>query len=1065
MLQPGLYEELVSRGLREDLDQLPDDLVTQLGDLDPAEASLVLSQYVARVARRSLDAVGEGKGGLRQQVRAANALISAMGPACAAENPELASELAADQVDEGARQLLSVVSTRNSATAVTHAGRPALPRPTTSVAQTSLFTGAAHEPQLYEELKREIASADRILMLVSFVKWSGLRLILPELRAFAERGGTLRLITTTYIGATDPKAVRELALLPGAQVRVSYDTKRTRLHAKAYVFERRTGYSTAYIGSSNLSNPAMTSGLEWNVKISRQDQPDTMQKVLATFQTYWHAPEFEPFDAEEDLPRLTAAIDRELGHGGSSDGPEPATFSFDITPYPYQQQILDRLHAEREVGGHWRNLVVAATGTGKTVIAAFDYRDFCARYNDGRPARLLFVAHREEILRQSLACFRGVLRDPNFGELFVGGQEPSSLDQVFVSIQTLNSRDLTAHLDPDFYDFVVVDEFHHAAAASYQRLLTHFSPCVLLGLTATPERADGRSVLGWFDDRIAAEIRLPEAIDRKLLCPFSYFGVTDETDLSTVRWKRGGYDEGDLEKVYVFSAEVARRRARAVAASVRRYVTDLRQVHGLGFCVSKAHAEFMARQFSELGIPSLALTAESDDKTRATAKQRLVRGEVRFVFVVDLYNEGVDIPEVDTILFLRPTQSLTVFLQQLGRGLRLAPGKECLTVLDFIAKPDERFDFESRFAALLERTGTSVRKQVEEGFSAAPKGCYIRLERVAQSYVLANLGRSLDNRTVLVDRIRTFEGDSGLPLTLGNFLAYHRLDPRELVRGGRSFSRLCVVAGVRPDFHEPDEDVLTRALPRIAAIDSRRWIHFLQRALTGGLPAWDELDPDQRRMLRMFQITLWPGSIKARTFADAGQALARVLANPTMAQEIRDLLAWQLDHVDFVDEPVDLGFDCPLDLHCSYTRDQLLVAMDVEDPDSVRQGVHFVRGHGVDVLMNTLNKSEREYSPTTMYEDYSINEWLFHWQSQSTTSEGSPTGRRYVTGRDADGRPTRVALFVREYKRDAGGTAPYVYLGLVSCASHEGSRPMSIVWRLGRPIPAKLLPQTNKLAS
>lgn len=1064
MLHPGIYEQTISQALRGEITDASDTQEASEEGIDAAEASRILSAYVEKTVRRSLDGVS-GKNALQRQVQIVNSLIRNMADSILPEDPELGCLIASDEVDTPARQLLSVVDRQNSVGQAT--GRASsFVRPDTSVARTSLFTGSAHEPQLYTELRKEIESADQILMLVSFIKWSGLCLIMDELRTFIDRGGTLRVITTSYMGATDPKAVLELAKLPRTQVKISYDTTGARLHAKAYVFQRDTGFTTAYIGSSNLSNPAMTRGLEWNVKISRVDQPDTLNKVEATFETYWNSPEFEDY-SPDDQDRLVAAIRHERGRDSQSKA-GALSYSFDINPYSFQQRILDKLQSEREVHGCWRNLVVAATGTGKTVIAAFDYRNYCKRYNDGRPARLLFVAHRKEILEQSIACFRGILHDQNFGDLFVGAyNKPGSLDHLFVSIQTINSRSLTRVIAPDYYDYIVVDEIHHGAADSYQALLGHFTPKVLLGLTATPERADGKSILPWFDNRIAAEIRLPEAIDRKLLCPFSYFGVTDDTvDLKSVKWSRGGYDESDLERVYVFETENAKRRAQLVARSVEKYVTDVSEVHGLGFCVSKAHARFMAAQFSQFGIPSVALTSDTSDEDREAARSRLAEGSIKFIFTVDLFNEGVDIPEIDTVLFLRPTQSLTVFLQQLGRGLRLSEGKECLTVLDFIGEQNRRFDFQSRFQALLEQTNESMESQVKHGFTAAPKGCYIHLERIAQEHVLDNIKDALGCTSAFVEAIRTFEDDSGKPLTLANFVGHYHLDVRDIYKRA-SFSRLCVKANVIEDFQDPDETDLTKALLKFCSIDSRYWIDYLLDCL--GNPQkldWSACTPRERRMLNMFQITIWPNSFRDNTFANAAECVRRVSENRVLSNELCDLLELRKSEIDFVDEEVDLGFDCPLSLHCQYTRDQIFVAMDRMDPQNVREGVSYIKDKAIDVLVNTLNKSEKEYSPSTMYEDYSINETLFHWQSQNKTSAGSTVGKRYISQWDEEQhRKTRTALFVREYSKDSYGTQPYTFLGLVDYVSHSGSRPMTIIWRLRRPIPAKFLPKTNKLAS
>ena len=320
-------------------------------------------------------------------------------------------------------------------------------------------------------------------------------------------------------------------------------------------------------------------------------------------------------------------------------------------PYGFQQDILERLKAERELHGRRRNLVVAATGTGKTVVAAFDYKRYCEEH-PGKKNRLLFVAHREEILRQSLACFRNVLHDANFGDVLVGASEPSQTDYLFVSIQMLAARGVETLLrDPTAYDYVVVDEFHHAEAPTYGDFLEYAQPDILLGLTATPERMDGKDILKWFGGRIAAEIRLPEAVDRGLLCPFQYFGVTDVVDLNALRWSRGGYDVQQLDQAYSTNES----RARLIVDAVQHYCRKAEDVRGLGFCVSIEHAEFMADFFRRAGIPSVAVSTKTTPTDRIVAQNLLRNKEINFIFAVDLYNEGIDIPEIDTVLFLRPT--------------------------------------------------------------------------------------------------------------------------------------------------------------------------------------------------------------------------------------------------------------------------------------------------------------------------------------------------------------------------------------------------------------------------
>ena len=1046
MLYSGLYEQVINQKLDSELSVIPE-ACQSTAPIDKAEASKVLAQYLSEVVQQGLDNVVDNGGDISAQIALTNQIVSLI------QNITKEADFASMGVAQRAEQLLALLRENDPRLLL---GKTAadMERPETSVAQSSLFTGAVHEPQMFSELKKEIGSADQIDMLVSFIKWSGLRLIMDELREFTQNGGQLRIITTSYMGATDIKAIEELNKLPNTEIKVSYDTKRTRLHAKTYVFYRDTGFTTAYVGSSNLSNAAISSGLEWNVKVTAKDLPSTIQKITATFDSYWNSSEFE-FYKEDERERLFRALkaERMMGDGSSR------TFVFDIHPYPYQQEILDKLHAEREVRGRYRNLVVAATGTGKTVISAFDYRRF-SKANAGQRNRLLFVAHREEILTRSRETFQGVLKDPNFGDLFVGGHKPENLDHLFMSVQTMNSQALYDSLPADYYDYIIVDEFHHAAAPTYQKLLNHFQPKILLGLTATPERMDGKSILDYFDGRIAAEIRLPEAIDRKLLCPFQYFGVADTVDLTDLRWVRGGYDKSQLSNLYSLSRGVAERRADHIIRSLDKYVTDMDAVKGLGFCVSVEHAKFMAEYFNGAGIPSICLVGQSGDEDRRTAIQRLVRGEIRFIFVVDIYNEGVDIPEVNTILFLRPTESLTIFLQQLGRGLRLADGKECLTVLDFIGQANRKYNFEEKFEALLANTKHSVQYELKNGFVSAPKGCYIQLEKKAAKAILDNIKSSFNAKSGLVSRIATFEEDSGMQLTLSNFVNYYRLDIRT-ISSKYSFSRLCVAAGLREDFDEPVETVLTKAMGRLTAVDSRRWIRFLLDIL----PKLDNVEfsrltPVEQRMLQMFYITVWLKSADRWDNEEVLDNLHALSDSPVMLTELMELLQYKYERIDFIDEPVDLGFDCPLDLHCTYTRDQLLVALDFMNPNSVREGVKWLPEKQVDVLFVTLNKSDKDYSPTTMYNDYSINEELFHWQSQSTTTDTGSVGQRYINHKK---RGSKVLLFVREFKSDMVGAAPYTFLGSANYVKHNSSRPMNITWKLDKPIPAKYLKKTNKL--
>lgn len=987
-LEPGLYEQVISEKLATLLSTLPEGRSDERR-IDPAEAAEVLTGYLSGIVRQGLSEIGEAPrpsknskeatipNSLAAQISLANEIISLIRKRTrsAQETSVGADTSDEDLIDAEGKQLLGI--TREKALPL--APREHLPRPETSLVETSLFTGTANqEPSMESELKKEIQSADRIDLLVSFIKWSGYILLRPQLEAFTQRGGRLRVIATAYMGATDSKAIDDIASLKNTTIRISYDTKRTRLHAKAYIFYRETGFDTAYIGSSNLSGAALTSGLEWNIKLTRYDSPTTTAKVQATFESYWQSPDFEPYTLT-DKPRLEAALEEER-HPGTA----LTSYLFTIRPYAYQRQMLDEIAAERELRNNYRNLVVAATGTGKTV--------------------------------------------------------------------------------KDAYNYIVIDEVHHAAAQSYRQLLDYYQPQILLGLTATPERMDGGDILTYFGGHITTELRLFEAIERSMLVPFHYFGVTDTVDLSQLAWTKSGYQTSDLNKVYVFSAKIAEQRVDNIIRNLRHYTTDLSTVHGVGFCVSCEHAKFMANRFNAAGIPSRDLSGLSQDDARHAAKAALESGEIRFIFVVDLYNEGVDIPNIDTILFLRPTQSLTIFLQQLGRGLRLAPGKEFLTVLDFIGQANRKYRFAEKFAALVRKTKRSISEEIKSGLPNVPSGCCVQLERIAQDYVLDNIRHQLATKNHLISLLQDFQS-TGEPLSLENFLAFARIPLTDIYKSSRKegFMRLATIAGCRKEFTEPDEKLISRALPRFASFDDAEFCHFCLRVLSKPESIPQELPPLKDLYLKMLYFTFWDASLEHRTAAAViREKLASLSRNPVLLGEVQELIAYRLKNIRGRSLNNTFLFPCPLRIHAHYTRNQICAAFDMLMPTNLRQGVYQIKEKHCDLFFVTLNKSEKDYSPTTMYQDYSINDTLFHWESQSTTAAESPTAQRYFNHRKLG---QHILLFVREYKEDTLGKMPYLFLGEADYVSHEGSRPVSIVWRLRTPIPADFINVTNKLVN
>ena len=924
-------------------------------------------------------------------------------------------------------------------------------RPHISLRESSLLVNGHRDYQVGSEVARELVSADRVDLLCAFVRFAGINVIRPELEAFVRRGGELRVIASVYTGSTEKRALDEIVAL-GGRVKISFETDQTRLHAKAWLFERRSGFHTAYIGSSNLTRSALVEGLEWNVRVSASDNPGIVDRVRATFEQYWNDAAFVAYDPAANGQALADALAQQRAPAPASSVERLIALNLDLEPQPHQSQMLEELAAERS-RGHTRNLVVAATGTGKTWVSAFDYR----RLREQGHERLLFVAHRDEILRQSQLVFQLVTKDASFGQRFIGDERPKSLDHVFASIQSLHR--LIDEIDPSAWDVVIVDEFHHAEAATYKRLLARVRPRYLLGLTATPERADGESILHWFDDRIACEVRLWQALEQGLLSPFHYFATHDGTDLRSLTFARGRYAVSELETAYVTDRE----RAVRVLQAVQRHVASPESMRALGFCVSIAHAHFMAERFNSAGLKAIALHGGSPPDERVSAVTKLRRGDIQAIFTVDLFNEGVDIPEVDTILLLRPTESATVFLQQLGRGLRRSDGKSVLTVLDFIGQAHREYRFDVRYQALVGGTRRQVTRAVEEGFPITPPGCAIRLDRLSQDIVLENLkSATWSSRKALAQDLRQLPASTRLP----DFLQATGRDIADIyVRpsAGHSFTTLRAMAFARDIEHgEPGE--LDRAFGRLLHVDdNERFDAWLRWLSSKQAPAIMPLHSRGGRLQGMLFAALGGRSVPLTQMASR---FATWWADDSRRDELFDLLSVLRDQARADTQPLDPLASRPLHSHATYSLYEIVAASGMTSSNGMlrdtREGVVRVETDRTDLFFVTLEKSEGDYSPTTKYEDYPISPTLFHWESQSTTSPGSKTGQRYIHHRRTG---DRVVLFVRERKRDSRGeTIPYTCLGYANYVSHESSRPMRITWRLERPMPARFY-QEAKVAA
>ncbi len=903
--------------------------------------------------------------------------------------------------------------------------REVIERPLTPLLDTTVLTNAHGEPAVSHEVKAEVPSADRIDVLMAFIRWSGVRKLAEALRRHSQAGKPLRVLTTTYTNSTEQRALDELTAL-GAEVRVSYDTSMTRLHAKAWMFHRASGYSTAYIGSSNLTHSAQVTGLEWNVRLSEARNPDAVAKMDAVFESYWESLDFVPYDPDEFRERTKNEARDQL-----------LLSPLEVVLRPFQELLLDQIALARHQGHH-HNLLVAATGTGKTVMAAVDY----ARLRETLPRdRLLFVAHREEILDQSRNTFRHVLRDAAFGEKWVGRHRPARFDHVFASVQSLNATGVGG-IDPAHFDVVIVDEFHHAAAPSYEAVLAHLTPTELLGLTATPERTDGLNVLVHFENRIAAELRLWDAIDQHYLAPFDYYGISDGLDLREVPWKRGsGYDVEVLTDVLTADHFWVNR----VIDQVRRKITDPLRMRALGFCVSVRHAQFMAARFQGAGIPSVAIWGESLWDERRAALRDLASGEIQVVFTVDLFNEGIDVPAVDTLLMLRPTDSPTLFLQQLGRGLRKTDDKSLCTVLDFVGQHRKEFRYDRRFRALLGGTRTELVAQVEAGFPFLPAGCSLELDPVAQETVLRSIRNAIPSRW----RDKCAELRSLGDVSLETYLTETGLELEDVYTSNHTWTEMRRAAGLPTILPGPDETALLKAVGRLIHVDDdERIAAYRSFARASQRPDFSALDERARRKLRM----LLGSVMNLPVAASMEQAIDQLWAHPQVRVELGELLDVLPSRVDHLHPPLGLDSAIPLHPHARYTRREILAAFGVGEaarPRDWQEGVLHAKEANADLFAFTLDKSVGGFSPTTRYRDYAVSRELIHWESQSTTSVESKTGQRYI---NHEALRSSVVLFARLRTDDRA----YWCLGTARYQSHQNERPIAFVWKLDHALPPDL---------
>lgn len=1034
-ISTGIYEQIINRLFQLKLEQVDAErFYIGKKPITKEEAIRILSKYLQHLIELAFVGTPEDQDA-DKYTDFVNSVIKTLGKEFNVEDTEL------DLIDAQKSILTAVVDRTNCEYPDIEEHLRAI-TPITSLSRSALFFGGRGPADMESELNREILCADEICWVVSFIKTSGLNLLWDSLRKFTHEGKRLRIITTTYTGATDYDAIARLATLPNTEIKISYDGTQDRLHAKSYIFLRNSGFHTAYIGSSNLSHYALKDGKEWNFKATQFELPQVIEEVRNSFEAYWYDETFEDFIPGISDERLKKAL------GTDWEAPLLDFSALDLMrAKDYQQEILEKLDVERNVHGHYRNLVVAATGTGKTVIAAFDFK----RYREAHPdCHFLFIAHRQEILRQAMQTFRIVLDDPNFGSVWDGTNEPTSYQHVFASKDTLRNRVNNLQLTEDYYDYMVVDEVHHIVAPTYVKLMTCFKPQILLGLTATPERTNEQEdITVFFDGHISAEIRLPAALNAGLLAPFHYYGIPDNVDLSEVKWSGHRYDVAELSRIYTQNDF----RTGLILKKMQEYIgnSHLHKVRALCFCVDKEHAKFMNAKFTLAGLKTDVLTSDDNDHHRKLLKRQLQAGIINYLFVVDLFNEGVDIPEIDTVLFLRPTESATVFLQQFGRGLRLHKDKDHLTVLDFVGHSRAEFSYKERFESLIGRHSRDILTEVKDGFQNAPFGCKIILEEKAKEEIIANIEgylRSL-NKNRIIKEIAAYHEACRDTFSLSGFLAYSHV-PFHKVYGSLTWGELCQLAGVQKDVSSHASLIKFAVTKKWLATDSFSYFSQLLTFVECGFKCnTSSLSEQERRCAVMLYYDLFD---KAGHYSSVEEMFRDLASDQLFMNELKEVLTFLRDRCS-APEKTDNSVYCewnPLRLHGVYTKAQIQAALGlstIERKSPSREGVERLKSIKLEAMYVDVIK-KREEGSMTAYKDYAQNREFFHWETQNRVREGSREAEAYRNGEN------NMLLFVRQQvdHPDYGCRMGFVYLGQVTMKSMEGSKPMQIVWHLNTPM-------------
>lgn len=913
---------------------------------------------------------------------------------------------------------------------------------------------------LLTELIKSINECEKFYFSVAFINYSGLQLLLEAFKEAGKQGIKGKIITSTYLNFTESKALKKINNFEDIKLKVFVTDKELGFHTKAYIFENKDYYKVI-IGSSNITQSALKSNIEWNVEIIAKDDARFIKDVLKEYETLWNS----SIVADETF---IARYEEFLSNLISTNAKQQFIYEHSeyIVPNRMQKRAVENLERIRTFGEK-KALVISATGTGKTYMSAFDVKIY-------KPKRLLFIVHREEILKKAKETFEKLL--PNAGKTFgllTGNHKQKDVDYVFATIQTLTK--CFHEFAEDEFDYMVIDEAHHATSPSYEAVLNYFKPTFTLGMTATPERSDHRNVFDLFDNNVALEVRLHEALDDNLVIPFHYFGITDidSVDLSDV----------DVDDI----AEVTKRlkvheRVDFIIDQMEFYGHDGVNRKGLGFCVSIEHAKFMAKEFNARGYKSVCLTGEDSVDQRAYYMKKLEddQDELAFIFTVDIFNEGVDIPSINTVLMLRPTNSPIVFIQQLGRGLRKHRDKSFLTVLDFIGNHNKTFLIALALNGSRYYDKESLKVAIATGFATIPGVTHIQMDRISQERILEQIDKeNFNSMKYLKEEYFEFKkmNQGKIPLFLMDYMKFDGApDPIKFIDREKTY--LQFVAKVEKNEQLKNlllDPAFEGALNELSSkLPLKRIYEFViaQYLLEHQEISLETANQEMLKFVKYvnedsvkhafecmnqdyYDTVQLKRKIKLFTYRDEKLSktpiFQEVLYNETFKGYVKDIIHYGLFRYEKVFKEQDYGVP-HFKLYEQYQMIDAALLSNYRKVHSSFRGSGLLTNGNDYFLYIDLHK-EANIKESLNYHDEFINERYFQWQTPNSTSQNTERGKGITFNEE---RGVKLHLFVRKYREIDGKTEPYIYIGNGNTVEYTGEKPITVKIKLEHEIPANL---------